>query len=166
MDDFSTAKSELVYSITVVQWCQFGSSGPKSTEQFEKLAVDDGRKFAARLSTDSGVLMSASSIRRCFLHHGLRARLPLNRIPLLANHQRLCLQRVYEHRSWQADCLQVVFSYESRFNLWGMMTAFVLDAVPLNGAIQSSLSTDIVAENPSYGLGCDFVSWAIQFATN
>ncbi|GFX61873.1 transposable element Tcb1 transposase [Trichonephila clavipes] len=35
-----------------------------------------------RWSTATGVLMSASSIRRCVLHRGLRARVPLYRIPL------------------------------------------------------------------------------------
>ncbi|GFX43217.1 transposable element Tc1 transposase [Trichonephila clavipes] len=32
------------------------------------------RQLAARWSTATGVLMSASSIRRCLLHHGMRAR--------------------------------------------------------------------------------------------
>ncbi|GFU33369.1 transposable element Tcb2 transposase [Trichonephila clavipes] len=35
-----------------------------------------------------------------------------------ANHQWLHLQWAHEHRAWQADWHQVVFSYESRFNLW------------------------------------------------
>ncbi|GFW49321.1 transposable element Tc1 transposase [Trichonephila clavipes] len=38
--------------------------------------------------------------------------------PLTANHRRLSLQRAHEHRAWQADLHQVVFSNESRFNLW------------------------------------------------
>ncbi|GFV46303.1 transposable element Tcb2 transposase [Trichonephila clavipes] len=61
--------------------------------------------------------MSASSIRRCLLHRGLRARVPLDRIPLTANHRQLRLQWAHEHRAWQADWHQVVFSDESRFNL-------------------------------------------------
>ncbi|GFW39471.1 transposable element Tcb1 transposase [Trichonephila clavipes] len=62
--------------------------------------------------------MSASSIRRCLLHRGLRARVLLYKIPLTANHRRLRLQWDREHRAWQADWHQVVFSDESRFNLW------------------------------------------------
>ncbi|GFW81752.1 transposable element Tcb1 transposase [Trichonephila clavipes] len=54
----------------------------ESTEQLEKLAMDDGR------------------------------------IPLTANHRRLRLQWAHEHRAWQADWHQVVFSDESRFLLW------------------------------------------------
>ncbi|GFX01572.1 transposable element Tc1 transposase [Trichonephila clavipes] len=62
--------------------------------------------------------MSASSIRRRLLHRGLRARVPLYKIPLTANLRRLRLQWAHEHRAWQADWLQVVFSDESLFNLW------------------------------------------------
>ncbi|GFT26893.1 transposable element Tcb1 transposase [Trichonephila clavipes] len=61
--------------------------------------------------------MSASSIRRRMLHRGLRARVPLYRIPLTANHRQLCLQWAHESRAWQADWHQVVFSNESRLNL-------------------------------------------------
>ncbi|GFT36102.1 transposable element Tcb2 transposase [Trichonephila clavipes] len=39
-------------------------------------------------------------------------------IPLTANHQQLHLQWAFEHRAWQADWHQVVFSDESCFNLW------------------------------------------------
>ncbi|GFT87114.1 transposable element Tc1 transposase [Trichonephila clavipes] len=39
-------------------------------------------------------------------------------IPLTANHRRLSLQWAHEHRASQADWHQVVFSDESRFNLW------------------------------------------------
>ncbi|PRD35292.1 UNVERIFIED_CONTAM: Transposable element Tcb1 transposase [Trichonephila clavipes] len=57
------------------------------------MAVNDrtesSRKLAVRWSTATGVLMSASSIRRRLLHRGLSARVHLCRIPLTANHQRL-----------------------------------------------------------------------------
>ncbi|GFV33898.1 transposable element Tc1 transposase [Trichonephila clavipes] len=88
------------------------------TEQLAKLAVDDGRQLAARWSTATGVLMSASSIRRHLLHRGLRARMPLYRISFTLNHQRLRLQCSHNHRAWEADWYQVVFSDELRFNLW------------------------------------------------
>ncbi|GFW71852.1 transposable element Tcb2 transposase [Trichonephila clavipes] len=61
------------------------------------------RQLAARWSTATGVLMSTLSILRRLLHRGLRARVPLCRIPLTANHRRLRLQWVHEHRTWQAD---------------------------------------------------------------
>ncbi|GFU52544.1 transposable element Tcb2 transposase [Trichonephila clavipes] len=59
-----------------------------------------------------------SSIHRSLIQRRLRARLSLYRIHLTANHRRLHLQWAHEHRAWQADWHQVVFSDESRFNLW------------------------------------------------
>ncbi|GFT70822.1 transposable element Tcb1 transposase [Trichonephila clavipes] len=38
--------------------------------------------------------------------------------PLTETHRRLLLQWAHEHRAWQADRHQVVFSHESRHNLW------------------------------------------------
>ncbi|GFU68933.1 transposable element Tcb1 transposase [Trichonephila clavipes] len=76
------------------------------------------RQLVASWSNASGVLMSASSILRRLLHRELRARVPLYRISFTANHRRLRLQRAHEHRVWQADWHQVIFSDESRFNLW------------------------------------------------
>ncbi|GFW45605.1 transposable element Tcb1 transposase [Trichonephila clavipes] len=57
--------------------------------------------------------MTVSSIHQRLLRRGL----PLYRIPLTANHRWLRLQWAYEHRAWQADWRQVVFSDESRFRL-------------------------------------------------
>ena len=61
--------------------------------------------------------MPISAIRRHLLHRGLRARVPLYRIPFTANHRRLHLQWVHEHRAWEGDWHQVFFSDVSRFNL-------------------------------------------------
>lgn len=87
-----------------------------------RMAVNDrtasSRQLAAHWSTATGVQLSASSIRRRLLRRGLRARVPLYRIPLTANHRRLRRQWALEHRDWRADWHQVVFSDESRFNLW------------------------------------------------
>ncbi|GFV31561.1 transposable element Tcb2 transposase [Trichonephila clavipes] len=87
-----------------------------------RMAANDrtasSRQLAASWSNASGVLMSASSIHRRLLHRELRARVPLYRISFTANHRRLRLQRAHEHRVWQADWHQVIFSDESRFNLW------------------------------------------------
>nr|XP_042910796.1 uncharacterized protein LOC107441252 [Parasteatoda tepidariorum] len=86
------------------------------------MAVNDrtasSRQLAAHWSTATGVQLSASSIRRRLLRRGLRARVPLYRIPLTADHRRLRRQWALEHRDWRADWHQVVFSDESRFNLW------------------------------------------------
>ncbi|GFW92256.1 uncharacterized protein TNCV_3541421 [Trichonephila clavipes] len=58
------------------------------------------RHLALRWSTATGVLMTALSIRRRLLHRGLRASVPLYRILLNANHQRLRLQWAHEHKAW------------------------------------------------------------------
>ncbi|GFU07007.1 transposable element Tcb2 transposase [Trichonephila clavipes] len=102
-----------------------------------ELSIGSQRRFSrqltARWSTATGVLMSASSIRRPLLHHGLRASMPLYRIPLTANHRCLRLQWVHEHRAWRADWHQVVFSDDSSLNLWNHdVAAFMLDAMPVN----------------------------------
>ncbi|GFW23277.1 transposable element Tc1 transposase [Trichonephila clavipes] len=75
------------------------------------------RQLAAGWSTTAGVLMSASSIRRSLLHRRLQAKDAFIQHLPHGNHQRLCLQWAHEHRAWQADWHQVVFSDESRFNL-------------------------------------------------
>ncbi|GFS48326.1 transposable element Tc1 transposase [Trichonephila clavipes] len=76
------------------------------------------RQLAAQWSTATRVSLCASSIRRRLLQRGLRARIPLYRIPLTQNHRRLRLHWANVHRSWRADWQQVVFSDKSRFNLW------------------------------------------------
>ncbi|GFX90296.1 transposable element Tcb2 transposase [Trichonephila clavipes] len=72
-----------------------------------RMAVNDriasSKQLAGRWSTATGALMSASSIRRRQLHQGLLARVPLYRIPLMANHRWLRLQWAHEHRARQAD---------------------------------------------------------------
>ncbi|GFU51840.1 transposable element Tcb2 transposase [Trichonephila clavipes] len=73
---------------------------------------------SARWFTATSVLMPDSSIRRRLMYRGLRARVPSYRIPLTANHRWLRLQWAHEHRAWQADWHQVIFSDELRFNLW------------------------------------------------
>ncbi|GFT86884.1 transposable element Tc1 transposase [Trichonephila clavipes] len=76
------------------------------------------RQLAAQWSTATRVSLCASSIRRRLLQRGLRTRIPLCRIPLTQNHRRLRLHWANAHRSWRADWQQVVFSDNSRFNLW------------------------------------------------
>ena len=86
------------------------------------MAVKDRTAFSKQLaaccSTATGLLMLASSIRRCLLHHGLHLRVLLYRIPFMANYRQLGVQWAHEHCAWQADWHQVVFSDESCFSLW------------------------------------------------
>ncbi|GFW18725.1 transposable element Tc1 transposase [Trichonephila clavipes] len=97
------------------------TSEPEYPHLFRK-AVNErtasSRQLAARWSTATGVLMSTSSIHRRLLHRGWCARVPLHMIPLTVNLRRLSLQWAHELRAWQADWHQIVFSGESRFNLW------------------------------------------------
>ncbi|GFU97932.1 transposable element Tcb2 transposase [Trichonephila clavipes] len=77
-------------------------------------------QLAARWSTATGVLISASSIRRRLLHCGSRAIVPLYRILFTPNHRWLRQQWAHEHRPWPDDCHQAVFLDTSRFNLWSL----------------------------------------------
>ena len=61
--------------------------------------------------------MSALSVRRRLLHRGLRARVPLYRIPLMTNHRRLHLQWAHEHKVLQAGFAPSCLSNKSHFNL-------------------------------------------------
>ncbi|GFX96882.1 transposable element Tcb2 transposase [Trichonephila clavipes] len=56
-------------------------------------------QLGAGWSTATGVPMSASSIRRRLLHRRLSAKVPLYKILLTANHQRLRLQWAHEHKA-------------------------------------------------------------------
>ncbi|GFX23093.1 transposable element Tcb2 transposase [Trichonephila clavipes] len=94
----------------------------RNDQHLLRMAVNDhtasSRQLAVHWSTATGVLMPSLLICRCLLHRGLRERLPLCRIPLTVNQRRLHLQRAHEHKAWQSDWNQVVFSEESRLNLW------------------------------------------------
>ncbi|GFT38050.1 transposable element Tc1 transposase [Trichonephila clavipes] len=112
------------------QWTDEGrtarksGSGPRNVtsapddRRLVRMAQSDrtasSRQLAAQWSTATGVSLCASSIQRRLLQRGLRARIPL----YTQNHHHLRLQWANVHRSWRADWKQVVFSDESRFNLW------------------------------------------------
>ncbi|GFV14249.1 transposable element Tcb2 transposase [Trichonephila clavipes] len=102
------------------------------------------RQLTAHWSTAAGVPMSASSIRRSLLHRELRPRVPLYRISLTANYRQNALMST---ELGEQICTKFVFSDESNHaSICGtMLTAFMLDAVPVNAAYQSALSNDIVA---------------------
>ena len=66
----------------------------------------------------------------------------------MANHRPLRLQWAHEHRAWQTDWHQVVFSDELRFSLWDHDSRVPVRCMLANAAFQSALSNDIVAEHP------------------
>ncbi|GFX66741.1 transposable element Tc1 transposase [Trichonephila clavipes] len=111
------------------------------------------RQLAAQWSTATRVSLCASSIRRHLLQRGLRARIPLCRIPLTQNHRRLRLHWANVHRSWRADWQQVVFSDKSPSICGTMMAEFVSGSMPVNGAFRSALSNATVDEHPELWSG-------------
>ncbi|GFW70984.1 transposable element Tc1 transposase [Trichonephila clavipes] len=145
-DEFRGPRSDyvrqpLVCSVTAAQSCVFRSSGrtrvgqlgnpvsgprnvtpAREDRHLVRMAQTDrtyfSRQLAAQWSTATRVSLCASSIRRSLLQRGLRARIPLYRIPLTQNHRRLRLHWANVHRSWRADWQQVVFSDKSCFSLW------------------------------------------------
>ncbi|GFX37248.1 HTH_Tnp_Tc3_2 domain-containing protein [Trichonephila clavipes] len=124
------------------------------------------RQLAARWSTATGVLMSASSIRRRLLHSGLLARVPLYRILLTANHRRLVCNGIMSTEPGKLIDTKLSFQMNHASICGTMKATFLLYAMPVYAAFQSALLKDIGPNNQSCGLGCDFVSWMIQFATN
>ncbi|GFV57869.1 transposable element Tcb2 transposase [Trichonephila clavipes] len=109
------------------------------------MAVNDctasSRQLAAHWSTDTGVLMSALSIRQRLLHRGLHARVPLYKIPFTANYRWLRLQWTHDHHELIGIKLTFPMNHVS---IWGtMMAAFMVDAMPVNAAFLSALSDDI-----------------------
>ncbi|GFX79753.1 HTH_Tnp_Tc3_2 domain-containing protein [Trichonephila clavipes] len=124
------------------------------------MAVNDhtasSRQLAAHWSTTIGVLISASSIRRRLLHRGLRARVPLYRISLTANHRRLRLGS--PSRQTIDGCVCNGFKSTEPGRLIGTKLSFQMNHasicgtmrvafmfVPMNAAFRSTLSNDIVA---------------------
>ena len=72
--------------------------------------------LSRRWSTATGLDLSASTVRRRLLRAGLVSRMPLRRLPLSRDHERLRLQWARERRHWRAEWRNVVFSGECRFN--------------------------------------------------
>ena len=64
-----------------------------------------------RWSTAMGLDLSASTVRPRLLRAGLVARMPLHRLPLSRDHQRLRLQWVRERRHWRAEWRNVRSSF-------------------------------------------------------
>lgn len=87
----------------------------------------------------TGVLLSASPIRRLSLHRELNSRTLLYRIPLAQNYRRLRLQRASEHRVCRADWQRLIFLTHTALIFGTMMIAFLLDAMPVNATFWSAL---------------------------
>ncbi|GFX77965.1 transposable element Tc1 transposase [Trichonephila clavipes] len=116
----------------------------KNIEQLDKLAVDDGRRFAARWSTAAGVLSrlrllvdvccTVDCVQGCLFTGS----------PFETNHQQLRLQWAHEHRARQADWHQIVSFLMNPASIYStMMSAFVLDTMPVKATFQSKLSKDL-----------------------
>ncbi|GFW12050.1 transposable element Tcb2 transposase [Trichonephila clavipes] len=102
------------------------------------------RQLAARLSTATGVLMSASSIRRRLLHRGLRARVPLYRIPLTTNHRRVCI-RLMSTEPGKLIGTKLSFQMNHASICGTMMAAFMLDAMPVHAAFWSERHNGLIS---------------------
>ena len=77
--------------------------------------------------------------RRRLLRAGLVARMPLHRLPLSRDHQRLRLQWALERRHWRAEWRNVVFSVESRFNMSWPHTCSTLRSWTQSESLHSSV---------------------------
>ena len=74
--------------------------------------------LSRRWSTATDFDLSPSTVRRRLLRAELVARMPLCRLPLYRNYQRLRLQWASGRRHWRAKRRNEVFSDESRFNMF------------------------------------------------
>ncbi|GFX66332.1 hypothetical protein TNCV_343061 [Trichonephila clavipes] len=94
------------------------------------------------------------SIRQGLLHRRVvRERMLLYRIPLTANHRSLRLQWIMSTEPGKLIGTKLSFQMNHASIYGTMMVAFVLDAIPMNSAIQSALSNEIVAERPELWFG-------------
>ena len=66
--------------------------------------------LSRRWSTATGLVLFASTVHRRLLRAGLVARMPLRRLPLSKDHQRVRLQWARERCHWRAAWRYVVFS--------------------------------------------------------
>ncbi|GFX47343.1 HTH_Tnp_Tc3_2 domain-containing protein [Trichonephila clavipes] len=103
------------------------------------------RQLAARWSTATGVLMSASSIRRRLLHRGLRSRMPLYRIPARQTIDGCICNGLMSTEPGKLIGTKLSFQMNHASICGTMMAAFMLEAIPVNAAFQSALLNVIVA---------------------
>ena len=123
--------------------------------------IASSRQLAACWSTATGVLMSASLIRRYLLHRRLYGCLFTGFTLQQTINGCVCIGLMsIELDKLIGTKLSCQMNYTSICGT--IMAVFMLDARPVNAAFQSALSNNIVAEH----LGCDFVLWTIQFPKN
>ena len=87
-------------------------------------------------------------IRQLLLHRGLLAKVPLYRIPLTVNHRRLYLLGVLSTELNKLIGTKLFFKMNYASVSGSIVAAFVFDAMLVNLACQSTLSSDILTENP------------------
>ena len=73
-----------------------------------------------------------------------------------ANHRSLRLQRAHEHRVWQVDWHNVVFSDESRYNLWDQDGFVFYRGCAGRRCLPDAISNNIVAELLEVWFGARF----------
>ncbi|GFW20122.1 transposable element Tc1 transposase [Trichonephila clavipes] len=112
------------------------------------------RQLAAQWSTATRVSLCASSIRRRLLQRGLRARIPLCRIPLTQKTIATCGYN-------EPMCIGAGVLIGSRSSFLTnpasicdtMMDEFESGSMPVNGAFRSALSNATVDEHPELWFG-------------
>ncbi|PRD31652.1 UNVERIFIED_CONTAM: hypothetical protein NCL1_22981 [Trichonephila clavipes] len=97
------------------------------------------RQLSAHWSTATGVLVSASSIRRRLLHHGLRARVPLYRSPSQQTFDGCVCNGLMSTEPGKLIGTKLSFQMNQAAICGTMRLAFVLDSILANAAFQSAL---------------------------
>ncbi|GFU38061.1 HTH_Tnp_Tc3_2 domain-containing protein [Trichonephila clavipes] len=102
------------------------------------------RQLAVRWSTAICVLMSDSSIRRCLLPRGLRARVPFIGSPSWQTFNGCVCNGLMRIELGKLIGTKLSFQMNHASICGTMMAAFVLDAMPVKAIFQSALLNDIV----------------------
>ena len=106
------------------------------------------KQLAVRWSTATDVLMSASSIRRHLLYHGVRGRVPLYMIPLRQTIDDCVCNGLMNTETGKLVDTKLSFQMNQTSIGGAMMSTFMLDAIPVNADFQSAFSNDSVAKRP------------------
>ncbi|GFT65187.1 transposable element Tcb2 transposase [Trichonephila clavipes] len=97
----------------------------------------------AKVAPSLGAPVSSQSIQRHLTEGQLESRCPLRVLPLTPTHRRLRWEWYRARGNWTAaECNQVVFSDESRFNLSSEGKRFVCGDPVVNSSILSLLYSD------------------------
>ncbi|GFV57230.1 transposable element Tcb1 transposase [Trichonephila clavipes] len=125
-----------------------------------RMAVNDrtasSRQLAARSSTATGVLMSASSIHRHPLHHGLRQGCLYTGSLSQQTIDSCVCNGLMSTETGKLIVTKFSFQMNHTSICRTMIAAFVLNAMPVYAAFQSLLPNDIVAQHPELWFGVQF----------